>query len=428
MQLPRADEIEQREKVLATKQSRSGKDTHKHTNRPSEDTSVLRAELVRAGPTDQEIKQLVSRTYAEPVVSLYLNLTPDKVIRDKRVYLSVYNSMVREEMKRLTHSPTLTHNQMESIKSDLHELFVYLTTYFDPEGIRSVVLYKSGKELNRIYLLPVRTTDRLTVGRIPDVSGLERVLARTFRVLLARVALDETVFQTYRLRSLWQEDRVESDGLPIQVDGGRAGKSQRHRLNLFRVYLRKVARRTETLMRQGYDNLIVTGDPRASGFLLEELKPDVREKIIDDVAILEEDGHNAIAEKLALRLEQMEAMEEERKMSDLGKLENNRQLVSGIAYVLEAQNLFLVRRLFIDESYRTPGWVCQNRHFASLREVRCPYCEQSLVRVGNVADELVEIAERHAADVTVVRHRPDLLAPFYRVAAEVYKTEGEIIA
>jgi hypothetical protein len=45
-----------------------------------------------------------------------------------------------------------------------------------PANLRSLIIFKSGETVNRIFRLPVRTADRLSIDVDPYILPLETVL------------------------------------------------------------------------------------------------------------------------------------------------------------------------------------------------------------------------------------------------------------
>ena len=95
-------------------------------------------------------------------------------------------------------------------------------------------------------------------------------------------------------------------------------------------------------------------------------------------------------------------------------------IASGLRAVIEVCNLFLVRTLLISESLHQKGSVCKEHHYVSLDETECPFCHAPLLKVENVADEIVEIARLHGVNVTIVEYRQEFMAKYDGIAAVTY--------
>jgi peptide subunit release factor 1 (eRF1) len=104
------------------------------------------------------------------------------------------------------------------------------------------------------------------------------------------------------------------------------------------------------------------------------------------------------------------------------------EVVCGLTQVIEALNLFLVRRLIIGESLRPSGFFCRQHHFLSLGHGSCPFCSQPLLPVEDLVDEVVNIARVHGVNVTMVEFREDLLAAYQGIAAILYPHTASAVA
>jgi hypothetical protein len=59
----------------------------------------------------------------------------------------------------------------------------------------------------------------------------------------------------------------------------------------------------------------------------------------------------------------------------------------------------------VSAGLREKGYVCKGHHYVSLEETECPFDGARLQPLGNVVDEIVEIARFHGVSVMVVEHR-----------------------
>lgn len=87
----RWDAIEERERKIESMRGARRKG-HQPTVRPEAPSLIkdLQAEHVI---TSAELRELAARTYSQPVISVYLNLTPDRTGRGPGAYLTLFSSM-----------------------------------------------------------------------------------------------------------------------------------------------------------------------------------------------------------------------------------------------------------------------------------------------------------------------------------------------
>jgi hypothetical protein len=98
----------------------------------------------------QSIRRLAEREYANPVVSLYLQLNPEKLPEEKgpvRCFHSLKNSAFAKHRKFIE---ALPRPQKESLEHDVEEIGTFLAEHFVPTKLRSVIIFKAGEALNWI--------------------------------------------------------------------------------------------------------------------------------------------------------------------------------------------------------------------------------------------------------------------------------------
>lgn len=115
-------------------------------------------------------------------------------------------------------------------------------------------------------------------------------------------------------------------------------------------------------------------------------------------------------------------------MNELNHYKPHQDVISGLQEVMEASNLFLLRKLVVSEGLEQAGFVCKEHHYVSLHEEPCPFCNKLLLPATNVVDELVEVARLHGVAVTVVEQKPELLASYSEIAAVVYAPPAQASA
>lgn len=369
-----------------------------------------------------ELRELARRRYRGPVVSLYLTFTPERLVRtDRPVFLSVVNSLIhRERAARQAEIAALEHAQRVQLQRDLEEIEAFLL-HFEPAHARSLVIFKSGEELNRVMTLPVRTIDSLTIDVDPYVSPLESLLESHHRVLLVEVTRHEGNVSIYQLGHLRHIGRQRTSHPSKPVEASRPGKAQRHRLTHLQWHLRAVAHMAAAIAREeGTDLVALRGDEELLVELRDFLPLELRQAIVVELPEDPEATRAEVMERIEAALAKLRETEEARIVERLAEARGHGKLAVGLPAVIEAANLFLVRQLVVDRSRTRPGWVCRRHHYLALDPGVCPWCEEPLVGVENVVDELVEFAWMHGVELHVIDHRPELMTPYEGIAAVTY--------
>jgi hypothetical protein len=389
---------------------------------------VKSAEAGTAIDLREELKSVSKTEYETPVVSLYLRLTPDKVAPEPRALVRFFRSMKSAELeRRKDFVEALPKIKQESLTYDLREIEAFLEQYFVPAAVHSLIIFKSGEMLNRVITFPIHMMDSLTIDPDPYVLPLEIVFEEHQRVLFLEITKPESRFLVYHLGYCFEADRLQSFVPSDRVDKSNPGHVQRHRLTHLEWHLKSTAERASQLYRlHSCQAVIVMAEERISHMFEKYLPDAVRGRIITRIFgspvadprerrdLIENaiQGHKAISETAAI--------------TEVKEHKPHEDVISSLADVIDALNLFLVRKLVISGSLRQSGFVCRDHHFVSLHEGTCPFCGKQLLAVENVIDEIVEIARAHGMSVTIVEYNESLLAAYGGIVAILYPHTAQL--
>ena len=365
----------------------------------------------------EDLRNIARQQYEGPVITLYLNFGPDRLVRaDRPVFLSVFSSLRHAALETSkAHIESLPHTQRLRVPEDLREIQEFLEGY-EPTGARSIVILKSGTQLNRVVPLPVRVADSLTIEADPYIEPLEAIMEEQHRVLVMDVAKQEVGFSLYELG--WEERLRElKEELPTLSDPFRPGKEERHRETHVVWLFKSAAQSAERLFKErGCDLLLLNGEPTVVSEFEDYLSKFLRERLAARLDLDRDAGPNARRAAIDQALVEQRQREEEATLEELGFYRGHDRLASGLEQVVNAANLFLMRQLIVRDDLTQPGHVCRNHHFLSLTPCSCPFDNQPLLASDNVVDELIEMARLHGVQVMLVEQRRELLEPFGGVA------------
>jgi hypothetical protein len=367
----------------------------------------------------EDLRNIARQHYERPVITFYLNFSPERLVRaDPPVFMSVFHSLRHQALEaRKPYIEALPHAQRLGVPDDVRQVQTFLEGY-QPEGARALVILKSGTQLNRVMPLPVRVADSLTIDPDPYVEPLEAILEEQHQVLVVDLSREKTSFSVYELGFEEEIHSIKALGPTETVDASRPGKVQRHRLTHLQWHLKASAQASERLFRErGSDLLALIGEERLVKEFKDYLGKALRDRLLAELHLSPDDGPNRRRTALEEALAAQRTREEEAALSELGFFQGHGRLAGGLEMVINAANLFLMRQLFLDAELATPGYVCRDHHFLSLKPGSCPFDGQALLSAENVVDELVEIARLHGVEVMLVTHRPELLRPHEGAAA-----------
>src|ERR1700730_16438786 len=201
--------VEEREQQIAI--LRELKRARRREKQEQPPKSLLKALQQQPFLSAKNLKTLVETEYRNPVVSFYMQLSPMKVAPPEKAPVRFFHSLKsRVVEQRKDFIDALSRPQRELLTYDLEEIEHFLEGYFVPEGIHSVVIFKSGEELNQVMALPVRTTDDLVIDPDPYILPLEAVLEEDERVLFIEVTKETSHFLIYKLGYCQEVDRIKS--------------------------------------------------------------------------------------------------------------------------------------------------------------------------------------------------------------------------
>jgi len=373
-----------------------------------------------------ELSELAARRYSQVVVSLYFNLTPDRLVRRPPVALSVFNSMRHRALAaRQSVIDRLSRAQRGCLQRDLDEIERVIGES-DLVGARSLVVLKSGHELNRLIRLPVRTAESLTIDHDPYIEPLEAVLEEHPPALVVKVSKNDSHLYSEQLGHLEEIESLKAFVPSDTADAGRSGKTQRHRLTHLRWHLKATAQLASRLFAEGrFSLLILAGDESVVADFERFLPDQVRARVASRLHPSPRQDAREWQRQIGQVLAAQRRLEEEASLADLGEYAARGVLTTGLADVLEVVNRFRARRLFVSTELRQPGFVCRQHHFLSLHEGRCPFCNEELFPAENLVDELIEFARMHGVEVTLIEETPALLDHHVGVAAVTYEVQSE---
>lgn len=391
--------------------------------------SLLRA---MGGPdaiSEDKVRALVETEYINPVISLYIALGPDKVATEPRGLVRAFHSMQTrafEDHKDFIDS--LSKSQKAILEHDLLEIESFLADYFVPQHLRALIIFRSGEQLNEVIGLLVPTKDAFKIGPDPCVTPLETILEDDEKVLFVERAKDDTKFLLYQLGSCQQIDRAKSPVPTGTADKSNPRREQEHRLEHLRADLRQVAGEIYQLYDQGAcDLLMLMAETRVAALLEEYLHESLKPKIIARILDSPETDARARKEWIEAALREHRTEKESKAIESL-RNHKPEELVSSLRDVIDAQNVFLVRKLFVSDGLHQKGFVCKEHHYLSLDAGNCPFDNSRLLLAENVVDEIVEVARLHGVQVLIVKHRQDLLAQYAGIVAIQYAVPPQALA
>ena len=408
---------EEREEQIAAVHHLSRKTQKNHLLRPK---SLIDALARPEPPSAAEIRALAEIEGSSPVTSLYLRMDPENTSPRRKALVRAFHSLKTRALEEQNDFiEALPKAQKETLNDDLKEIEVLLEQYFVPAGPRSLIIFKCGEQLNRVFRLPAWTIDAMVIGGDPHVAPLEAVMEENEKVLFVEVSVGESRLLVYHLGDL-ESDRINTSVPRKSAEPPFKRNEQRH-LSHLEWHLKATATRAYHLFQErSCTGLILMGEKQVLSSLEEFLHERVRANIISRIHASPAADPRDRKELIATALADNKAAREATAIEELAQYKPGEQLVFGLPDVIEVFNSFLVRKLVIGENLRQKGYVCTAHHYLSLEETGCPICGEKLLPAESIVNEFIEIAYLHGVSIMVVEHRKDLLTRYDGIAAVTY--------
>jgi hypothetical protein len=405
-------------RTIAPPATRGSNDDQSKIPRPK---SLLKVQQAESYISVDDIKALAGAQYQSPVISLYLRFNADKVVPRGTALLRFFHSMKDRALDESGEwIETLSKPQRKQLTNDLNEIEAFLSNHSFPEGFRSEMIFKSGEELNRVITLPVRMSDNLTIDVDPYVMPLEIALEENERVLFVEISWNESRFLLYHLGYCHELGGIKPS-IPVQPGDGDTTDGARRRLTHSEWHLKNTARKAYDLCRaRSCQVLILMGEDRTAHFLEKYLHESLTEKIIGRIYSAPATDHRSRKELIENNLREYKTAKEVRAIEELRNCKPGDELACGLRDVVEACNLFLMRKLFAADGVPAKGFLCAEHHYLSFADQQCPFCHKKLLQVESLFDELVEVSRLHGVSVNIFEYQPNLLAEYEGVAALLY--------
>ena len=371
-------------------------------------------------PSAAEIKALAEVEYGSPVTSLYLRMDPERVEPQGKALIRFFHSLktraLEEQKDFIKALPKL---QKEILDDDLQEIEVFLAQYFVPADPRSLIIFKSGEQLNWVFRLPARTINALVIGGDPDIAPLEAVLEENEKVLFVEVSIGESRLLVYHLGDE-EADQIKTT-VPKLMVGPPFKRKELRRLTHLQSHFKATATRAYHLFHErSCKGLILMGEHQVLSYLDEFLHESLRANVISRIYSSPAADPRDRKELIETGLRDHKAAWEAKAIEDLAQYKPGEQLASGLRDVIEVFNSLLVRKLLIGNNLQQKGYVCKAHHYVSLEEMDCPFCGAKLLPAESIADEIIGIAFLHGVNLMIVEHRQDLLVRYDGIAAVTY--------
>jgi peptide chain release factor subunit 1 len=368
-------------------------------------------------------RRLVAHRDGHPVVSVYLDLDPERFATPPG-RASQVRSLIDQAMRDLDGARwQLDHDARVSLRQDLERVKDYLLSREPPfKGARSLAVFCSTRDgLFETVQLRVPVQARVAIERAPYVEPMVAALAQR-RWLVVLVSRRDARLLAGPADSVRERQRIHDETHGQHDQGGWSqARYQRSIEKEVDDHLRNVAEVVHRRLRdERFDRLALGGPlevvPRLEALLNDEARARLAPGRVDvDVSVASEDEIRAAIRKLVEEDQKLlERVALDRLAAGIG---STGRAAGGPADTLAALNERRVQTLLLAPGFDRSAGRCPTCGLLVLEENGpCPADGTPLERLEHLREAAVEAALAQDATVMVVSHHSDL-GPFLGIAA-----------
>jgi peptide chain release factor subunit 1 len=361
----------------------------------------------------QEARRLVQHRGAHPVISLYLDLDPER-FATAPARASQIRSLLDGAAREIDRLPELGHEDKVSLREDLRRIESFLGSPQAPfKGAHSLALFcSSPDQLFETIQLSRPVAARVVIDAVPYVEPMVEALDRT-RWLVALVNRRTAWLLAGYPERLREQERFQGGWRGESEPGGWSQARYERSVEKDAMdHLRQVADAVNRRWREERFDRVAVGGPHEAVVRFEELlSDDVRghlapERVDLDLANVTEAQVRDAIEKLVGDDEERGELEALKRLAD-GVGAGSRG-VQGVEDTLRALNERRVESLLLAGDFDGRGRRCPGDGMLLPEgEQRCPADDGPTQPVEHLREAVVEAAIVQDAEVVVLRHHPE---------------------
>ncbi len=337
---------------------------------------------------------------ADLVLSVYLNLTPDRQIG--RTFTLAFDDLVRKV------GAELDATARAALDREAARVRAFLET--GPRGRGLAVFSSTPAELWQVWSLPVLVAEGVYLGRRPYLRPLLDVLDEYERYAVALVDKEKARLFIVELGEIEEQEQVY-DVVPGKHDQGGWSQANYQRHHEAHVYwhLKRVADELVLLARRRpFEGLVLAGPEEATAELERILPRHLRVRLVGRIpAELFASEGEILARTLAIEAEVEREREEEQVDELLEIAAAGGPATHGLGPTLEAVWLGQVHVLVVAEDCRAPGSECLAcGRLAAETPPLCPACGGQVRPLDDAVERAMERTLEEGGRVEVVRDAP----------------------
>lgn len=345
----------------------------------------------------KDLKELLKRKTGDVTLSFYLG------IRQEINFRSEANSLITGQTKKIKRSKKYSKSDKNKIMEMAEGIKKEINLLKLPDEARAIIIFLGANSELRAYRFPAFIPSKFVIESDIYIHPALVALENFPKYLSAIVERDRAVFFTIFSGQASNEPEILTSDVPKRIrtsaaddwKGRREMRIERHIEDHLSFHLKKVsAKLTDLLVKNGFDYFLIGVHKELEARFTGLLDRRVRDKVIGFWSPAVHYDINEIKSKSIEMINSHERRTEESAVRDLvnGANEKNWKSVLGIESVLEHLYLHDIDMIAIGKNYKQSGYLCPNRHYISTHQETCPLCKSKMMKVGDLADEILEEA------------------------------------
>ena len=372
-----------------------------------------------------EVKELVD--FAPEgflVTSFFLNVDATEFPSPDLLRTS-FDSLIHEaEDKRKEVEANLSHEAVESLRSDLEKIRSFMDEDLDRQDTKGVAIIScSGQDFWQVIQMPFPVQNRVEFRQHPVVSPIAIFLSNT-----KVTAILVTDRQHARIFTMKEGDVREwtdfEDYVPQKsAQGGWSQQRyQRRSDNWARHHVDKAAELALRLLQNyPFDWLVLGTEVQVEADIKSDMHPYLKDRVIGEIHVrVDADAAEIVEQARQVRDEAQGRLVDERIEQIQEYAGANGRGTIGLEATLQALNEQKVHILLVQEGYSAPGSVCPNCGLLlASRPDTCPACSEHPTPVDDIVDNAIQKAYEDGSEVEVATEQGKL-EPIQNIGSIMY--------
>ena len=340
------------------------------------------------------------------VTSFYLNVDAGEFTSQDLLQTS-FDSLIHDaESQRKEVEETLSHDAVESLRSDLDKIRHFFDEDFERQDTNGLAIFScSAQDFWEVVQMPTIVQSRVIFGPRPYVAPIATFLSHTKGTAILLTDKQHARILTMKGGDVREWTDFEDFVPQRSTQGGWSQMRYQRRSDNFAKHHIDHAAELVLKLQQHYpfDWLILGTEAQYDGELQSSLHPYVKDSVIGTIRVRIDAPVSEVLEQAQEVREQAETQHIDQLMQQVQEYAGaGGRGTIGLKDTLQALNEQKIHILLIQEGYSAPGARCPSCGLLTPEQVEtCPACSSQTEQVENIVDAAVQRALELGSTVEV---------------------------